>query len=76
MAERVLEHKGGADLVRVLTGVETIAEQARRLAQEEAPSGGRAPSAAVRQRKLDALRDLRAQFARKPWRAPNSVRAS
>jgi hypothetical protein len=69
IAERLLEHKGGADVARVLAGVETIGEQARRLADEEAPSAGRPPSiGALRQRRQRALRDLRAEFRGKPSR--------
>jgi hypothetical protein len=69
MAERLLEHEGGADLARLLIGQENSGEQARRLAQEETPSGGPSPSAAaLRRRKVRALRDLRAEFRGKPSR--------
>jgi len=63
IAERMARRPGGADVVRVLAGIETAAEQAERLA-------GSTPTAAaeevtgsrLRQRTRRALRDVRAEL--------------
>jgi hypothetical protein len=65
VAAHVAARKGGDDIVRVLAGVETVAEQAARLAAT-ASAGEREPVSPMclyKRREL-AIRDLRARLAR------------
>jgi hypothetical protein len=71
MAERLVARDGGDDVARLLAGVETIAEQAERLAGDGTPppSGNPISRTSLQQRRHRALFHLRAELARKPPRS-------
>ncbi|HEY3820258.1 MAG TPA: hypothetical protein VGL81_24000 [Polyangiaceae bacterium] len=67
LAERVGERSGGADVSRVLAGVETIGEQVRRLAREGRGARERPiTTSTLRQRRHRAVTALRRELASDP----------